>query len=99
MDLPRGVQDAQGDLDRARTLLERALHIYEARLGADHPDTATSLNSLVSVLADQGDLDAARPLYERALAIYETRLGADHPDTVRSREWLAAVMTALENRH
>jgi hypothetical protein len=81
-----------------RTLHERALAIFEARLGADHPDTATSLTNLATVLYAQGNLDGARVLYERALAIYEARLGPDHPDTARSRERLAAVVTALENR-
>jgi hypothetical protein len=31
---------AQGELDGARALHERARAIFEARLGADHPDTA-----------------------------------------------------------
>jgi tetratricopeptide (TPR) repeat protein len=77
----------------ARGLFERALAICEAHLGADHPDTATTLTHLAPVLADQGDLDAARPLLERALAIYEDRLGPDHPDTVRSRRNLAEVQS------
>jgi tetratricopeptide (TPR) repeat protein len=92
------VLHAQGDLDGARPLFERALTIFEARLGPDHPDTAHSLNNVAGVLRDQGDLDRARPLLERALHIREARLGPEHPDTVRSREQLAAVVAALENR-
>jgi tetratricopeptide (TPR) repeat protein len=88
----------QGDLDRAHTLHQRALTIREARLGADHPDTATSLSNLANVLYNQGDLDGARTLYQRALTILEARLGADHPDTVQSRQRLAAVVAALDNR-
>jgi Tetratricopeptide repeat len=42
----------QGDLDGARTLHERALAIYEARLGADHPDTARSRERLAAVVAE-----------------------------------------------
>jgi len=72
--------------------------IYEARLGADAPSTAWSLNNLASVLHDQGDLDSARRLHERALAIREARLGHDHPDTVRSRRDLAAVVAALDKQ-
>jgi hypothetical protein len=41
----------QGDLDRARRLYERALSIREARLGADHPDTARSRKDLAAVVA------------------------------------------------
>jgi hypothetical protein len=77
---------------------ERALAIRERRLGADHPDTAQSLNNLANVLYDQGDLDTARTLFERALSVREQRLGADHPDTVRSRQRLAAVVTALDKQ-
>ena len=72
--------------------------IQEARLGPDHPDTATSLSNLAAVLAAQGDLQGVRTLHQRALTIYEARLGPDHPDTVRSRERLVAVVAELENR-
>ena len=79
----------------AQRLFERALAIREARLGSDHPETATSLHNLARVLHDQGDLDAARTLNRRALHIYETRLGPDHPDSVRSREQLAVVVVVV----
>jgi tetratricopeptide (TPR) repeat protein len=82
----------------ARALHERALSIYEARLGADHPTTAVSLNNLADVLRAQGDLDGARRLHERALQIREARLGADHPATARSRQRLAEVVAALEEK-
>jgi tetratricopeptide (TPR) repeat protein len=59
----------RADYTQARALFERALSIREARLGAGHPDTATSLNDLARVLREQGDLEYARPLIERALAI------------------------------
>ena len=45
-------------------------------LGAEHPDTASSLNNLAGLLQAQGDLAGAPPLYERALAIWEKVLGA-----------------------
>jgi hypothetical protein len=41
----------QGDLDRARTLHERALAVREARLGADHPDAVRSRQRLAAVVA------------------------------------------------
>jgi hypothetical protein len=76
----------------------RALTIYEARFGPDHPHTAWSLGNLAGVLREQDDLNGARPLYERALAIREARLGPDHPDTVRSRQNLAAVVAVLDKQ-
>ena len=53
----------------------------EKALGPEHPETATGLNNLASLLQAQGDLAGARPLYERALAIREKVLGPEHPDT------------------
>jgi tetratricopeptide (TPR) repeat protein len=82
----------RGDYRQARSLFERALSIREARLGADHPDTAQSLSNLGGVLSEQQrDLDRARSLLERALAIREARLGPDHPDTAWSLTNLALV--------
>jgi Tetratricopeptide repeat len=46
-------------------------------LGAEHPDTANSLNNLAGLLYSQGGYDGARPLYERALAISEKVLEAE----------------------
>jgi tetratricopeptide (TPR) repeat protein len=82
----------RADHRHARALFERALSIREARLGADHSDTARSINALASVLHAQGDLDNARGLHERALAIREARLGTDHPDTATSLNNLARVL-------
>jgi Tetratricopeptide repeat len=78
--------------------LERALVTREARQGADHPDTAATLNNLAGVLSDQGDLVGARALHERALAIFEARLGADHSTTAHSRQNPATVVATLDNQ-
>jgi tetratricopeptide (TPR) repeat protein len=64
-------------------------------LGAEHPDTATTLNNLALLFKSQGDYDGARPLYERALAIYEKVLGAEHPDTKDSAAAAAVVLDSL----
>lgn len=74
----------RGDLQQAHGLLERALAIREAHLGADHPDTAQNLNDLAVVLHDEGAYDDARVLHERALVIRESQLGPDHLDTAQS---------------
>ena len=85
----------RGDYRQARSLFERALSIREARLGADHPDTAQSLSNLGGVLAEQQrDLDRARSLLERAVAIREARLGPDDPATANSLRYLADVLAA-----
>jgi hypothetical protein len=58
------VLHAQGDLDGARDLLERALAIREAGLGPDDPEIAASLNNLAAVLRAEGDR-APHPLRAR----------------------------------
>lgn len=47
---------SQGHLDEAKPLFKRALKIREKVLGPDHPDTATSLDNLASLLQKQVDL-------------------------------------------
>ena len=79
---------------QARPLAERALAIRERALGADHPDTSSSLNNLGYLLQAQDDLAGSRPYYERALAIHEKALGPDHPDTARSLNNLGALLRA-----
>ncbi|HEY4025222.1 MAG TPA: helix-turn-helix transcriptional regulator [Candidatus Dormibacteraeota bacterium] len=74
----------QGDFERAGCAYERALSIRERALGADHPDTASTLSDLAGLLRERGELAAARPLHERALAIRESTLGRDHLDTSNS---------------
>jgi Tetratricopeptide repeat len=81
-----------GEPTVARPLYERVLSIRERVLGPDHPDTATSLDDLATLLRNQGDPAAARPLFERALAIRERVLGPDHPDTVATRRALAELV-------
>ena len=78
----------------AKPLYERALAIREKALGAEHPDTSTSLNNLAGLLGSQGDYAAAKPLYERALAIREKALGAQHPATGTNLNNLAHLLAS-----
>ncbi|MCK5521695.1 MAG: tetratricopeptide repeat protein, partial [Thiomargarita sp.] len=79
------------------SLARRALAIIEKVLGAEHPDTATSLNNLALLLSNKGDYDSAEPLYRRALAIREKVLGAEHPDTAQSLNNLALLLSKKGN--
>jgi tetratricopeptide (TPR) repeat protein len=87
-----------GDLTAARTHHQRALTIYEAQLGPDHPNVARSLDHLGAVLADLGDLPAACTHHQRALAIRQACFGTDHPDTERSQHDSAAIEAALREQ-
>ncbi|HEY0735433.1 MAG TPA: tetratricopeptide repeat-containing protein, partial [Herpetosiphonaceae bacterium] len=82
----------QGQYAEARCYVERALEIQERVLGADHPDTAQSLQTLGAVLVEQEEYAEARRTLERALEIQERVLGADHPDTARCQIGLGLVL-------
>jgi len=84
-----GLRTAQGDLEGAGPLYERALTIREKVLGLEHQDTGTVLNNIGGLLYGQGEFSAAQQLFEHALAINEKALGAEHPATATVRENLA----------
>jgi hypothetical protein len=65
-------------------LAERALADRERVLGADHPDTLASRNSLAGAYESAGRLDEAIPLHEQTLADCERVLG-DQPLTRTAR--------------
>ncbi|MEB3164920.1 MAG: tetratricopeptide repeat protein, partial [Prochlorothrix sp.] len=83
--------DREGRYSEAEPLYKRSLSIREEQLGADHPDTAQSLNNLAALYQSQGRYSEAEPLYKRSLLIREQQLGADHPDTATSLNNLAGL--------
>ena len=85
-----------GKFDEAQAMYERALRVQEQELGADHPNTLTTVNNLATVLSDQGKLHEAQAMYERALRGYEKALGPDHPDTLMTLNNLATKLRDQE---
>ncbi len=71
----------RGRYSEAKPLLERAYQMSEQQQGAEHLDTASSLDNLALLYQAQGKYEQAEPLNQRALAIYEQQLGPLHPDT------------------
>jgi len=84
-----------GHYTEAEPHLNRALAIREKALGADHLDTATSLNNLAELYESQGKYDEAEPLYKRALAIAEKALGAGHPNVATVMENYAELLRKM----
>jgi hypothetical protein len=85
----------------AVTLLDRAIAIQTAALGADHPETALSMHSKAFALVQLGgsaNLRAAVPLYDRAIEIWTAALGADHPHTITALQNRAQAMALLHKR-
>ncbi|MCG8095038.1 MAG: tetratricopeptide repeat protein, partial [Candidatus Thiodiazotropha endolucinida] len=83
------------DYAGARVAYERALAIFEAAFGPDHPNVARSVNNLGLVLQDLGDLAGARAALDRALAIDETAFGPDHPNVATDVNNLGLVLKEL----
>ena len=59
------------------------------KLGADHPDTLTSMANLASTYMNQGRWEAAKVLEVKVIETYKKKLRADHPDTLASMNNLA----------
>jgi tetratricopeptide (TPR) repeat protein len=57
-----------GKFDLALPLLEETLKLKTAKLGADHPDTLTSMNNLAAYYRVAGRPDLALPLYQEPAA-------------------------------
>ncbi len=75
-----------------------ALDVRRERLGAEHPETLASMNSLGLLLHSRGLLFEAESLYRDALAGRERVLGADHPDTLSTRTSLGVLLWMM-GRH
>jgi len=73
------VYQSLGAFEAAAPLLERALSIRRETLGANHPDIATSLNSLAVLRQETGAYAPADSLFRAALAIQQDQLGPDAP--------------------
>ena len=73
----------------------KALDIREKTLGAEHPDVATSYNSIGGIYDSQGDYPKALEYYSKALDIREKTLGAEHPNVATSYNNIGNVYDSL----
>jgi len=71
---------AQGAYAQAEPWYTQCFSVSQTRLGADHPDVATSLNVLAELSFTQGCYSEAESLFKKSLAIWEQQLGTDHPN-------------------
>ena len=51
----------------------------KTKLGADHPDTLTSMANLASTYRNQGRWEEAEQLEVQVMETSKTKLGEDHP--------------------
>ncbi|MEM7538921.1 MAG: tetratricopeptide repeat protein, partial [Chloroflexota bacterium] len=87
--------DIMGRYMHAMSYLEQALGIRQTVLGAHHPDTASTHNTLGLVYKNMGKYETAREHLEQALAIRQTILDKEHPDTAKSLNNLGLVLENL----
>ena len=88
-----------GRYSLAIPIATKALELREKTLGAEHPLTSASLNTLGELYVRIGGYAKAEPLFQRALRIDEGVLGSDHVDTSRSISnlgWLYTNMAHYE---
>ncbi len=78
-----GVYQRLGLYPQAQEHLELALKMRTRTLGAEHPDTLTSMIDLGVLYWHQGRYADAEPLYLGSLEIYKRVLSEDHPGMLR----------------
>jgi len=74
------VYESLGLYDEAQGLEEESLAIRESELPPDHPDIATSLNLVGTILRERAEYDRANPLFQRSLDIREEVFGPESPE-------------------
>jgi Tfp pilus assembly protein PilF len=82
-------------LTAARATFQRALAIFQAAYGPDHPHVAATLGNLGNVQQQLGELAGARATLQRALAINEAAYGPDHPQVAVTLTNLGIVQRQL----
>ncbi|MDI6105310.1 FxSxx-COOH system tetratricopeptide repeat protein [Actinoplanes sp. NEAU-A12] len=85
---------ADGDLDGAHHLLERAVARYHAVLGDDHPFTLAASAGLAGVVRATGRHGEARTIDQEVLVGLRRSVGPDHPFTLSCANGLAADLVA-----
>ncbi|KAH6718620.1 hypothetical protein BKA61DRAFT_641030, partial [Leptodontidium sp. MPI-SDFR-AT-0119] len=81
--------DEDGRWDEAEAAYIEGLEIEKRELGADHPDTLTSINNLALTFRNQGRWEKAEELQLQVIETCKTKLGADHLDTLTNMANLA----------
>jgi tetratricopeptide (TPR) repeat protein len=83
---------------RAQELLQQALQIQEAFLGAEHPETARSLYNLAVLYTAQDDYHQAEDYLARSLAIRQQAFYPQHPDLIATRHRYEDLQKKQANR-
>ncbi len=82
--------DDQGRYSEAENVLRRVIEVRTHVLGAEHPDTLLSRNTLANEFRYQGKFAEAEVEHRDVMNLREKILGAQHPDTLASRSSVAS---------
>ena len=80
-----------GGWEHAEQLGVQVMDMRKKLLGAEHPDTLTSMENLARTYADMGDLNQAEQLEVHVLNMKKKLLGEEHPDILESVANLATI--------
>ncbi len=83
-----------GAAEQAIPVLKKARETRKANLGAEHPDTLSSMNILAAAFTLTGKPELAMPLLEETVKLSKANLGPEHPDTLACINNLAAAYIA-----
>ena len=79
-----------GDLSNAEQLQVKVMEMRKKLLGAEHPDTITSIANIASTYWKQGRWNEAEKLEVEVMEMRKKLLGVEHPDTLTSIANLAS---------
>ena len=85
-----GLMFRQGQWKKAEELLVEAADLRKKELGAEHPDTLTSMANLASTFWNQGRWKEAEELEVQTMETFKRVLGEEHPSTLTSMANLAS---------
>jgi len=98
LDVLGRIHAARGEFAEGRRLLTEALTVRRQSLGERHPDVATSMLNVASVMYDLDGPASALPLLGDALAIRQDHYGREDGRTNEARYLLAKAQHASGNR-
>ncbi|KAF4332557.1 kinesin light chain [Fusarium beomiforme] len=78
-------------MEGSREARVQVMERRKAKIGADHPDTLTSMNNLAVTYGNQGRWKEAEKLEVQVMERRKAKIGADHPDTLTSMANLASI--------
>ncbi|KAF2195868.1 hypothetical protein K469DRAFT_20131 [Zopfia rhizophila CBS 207.26] len=82
----------RGEYKAVERVVRMPVEARQKILGAEHPDTLTSVSHLGLALKSQGKYEEAEAMHQRALEGKEKVLGVEHPDTLTSVSHLGSVL-------